>query len=283
MQRALLVRILMVATVVGAIQTLTASSDQFVILDPYGPVGINDHGDIVGAFGDDTGLHGFLLSRGTVTIISSPPCPVPSRFGPQMIANGVNNRGEVVGGYNPCGNEGHGFIWSDGTLTTIDVPNEPFPDLRGINDHGDIVGFTAVHGFLLSKGMFTALVAPDTTEDVPVPFGINNSGDIVGDLGGDAFLLSKSRYTLFRVPGSGFTEARGINDRGDIVGFWMDEQGSIHGYVLTTKTFTEITLPIASTVAVNAINNSREIVGGFTDLDNPSGTAHGFEMRIKVP
>src|SRR5437870_6022328 len=282
MQRALLVRILMVAMVAGTFQILTAASREFVVLDPYSPVGINDHGDIVGAFGDASGLHGFLLSRGTVTIISSPPCPIPSQFGPQMIANGVNNRGQVVGGYNPCGNEGHGFIWSDGVLTTIDVPNEPFPSLNGINDHGDIVGSTAVRGFLLSNGIFTTLVAP-STEDIPVPFGINNSGDIVGDLGGDAFLLSKGQYTLFRVPGSGFTEARGINDNGDIVGFWMDEEGSIHGYVRTTRTFTEITLPIASTVAVNAINNSGHIVGGFTDLDNPSGTAHGFVMRIKVP
>jgi hypothetical protein len=83
--------------VLGGIQVVAAASDQFVVLDPYDPRGINDHGEIVGGYGDANSLHGFVLTKDAVTLIDGPPCPVPSRFGPQTLALGVNNRGQVVG------------------------------------------------------------------------------------------------------------------------------------------------------------------------------------------
>jgi probable HAF family extracellular repeat protein len=278
MRRALFVLLLMVGMVLGGIQVVATASDQFVVLDPYDPRGINDHGDIVGGYGDAHGLHGVVLTKDAVILIDGPPCPVPSP-GPQTLAYSINNRGQVVGGYNPCGNEGHGFLWADGTLTTIDVPNEFNTDLHGINDHGDIVGSygsTGLHGFLLSKGTFTQLVAPNT-EDQPVPFGINNRGDIVGDLGGDGFLLSNDRYTLFRVPESGWTEARGINDRGEIAGFWMDADGVIHAYLFSKGQFTEIHVPVGSNAGIFGLNNQDQIVGDYSD---ENGALHGFVMKV---
>jgi uncharacterized membrane protein len=204
-------------------------------------------------------------------------------MGPQLLAYSVNNRGQVVGNYNPCGFEatGHGFLWEDGVLTTIDSPNGALT-LTGINDSGDMVGFFESGGIqgsvLLSKGTFTALVNPDSA-DIPAAFGINNRGDIVGILGGDGFLLSKGQWTLFRVPGSVGTEARGINDRGDIVGFWTDAEGNIHGYLLSKGQFTEIQVPGTTITEVFGVNNRRDVVGDYQD---EGGFLHGFKTKVSA-
>jgi hypothetical protein len=165
-------------------------------------------------------------------------------------------------------------------LTTIDHPNGTNTSLNAINDQGEIVGsYDSPHrpqGFLLSKETFMEIVAPDSP-DVPIPFDINNRGDIVGDLGGDVFLLSKGQYTLFRVPESAWTESRGINDQGDIVGFWMDAEDMIHGYLLSNGRFTEIQVPGTSITEFFGANNQAQVVGDYSD---ENGALHGFVMKV---
>jgi uncharacterized membrane protein len=61
------------------------------------------------------------------------------------------------------------------------------------------------------------------------------------------------------------TSARGINARGDIVGFYVDTAGVQHGFVLEHGTFTTIDFPVSGvrgTVA-NGINAQGEIVGQY--------------------
>jgi probable HAF family extracellular repeat protein len=285
MQRCLGVAFSLVTLVMamGPLQVNAGDSGSFVILDPYGPSDINDHGSIVGSYADAvTGQpYAFLMVDDIVTTINSPACPVPSRHHPGIAAWGVNNQDQVVGGYHPCGggDDGHGFLWADGVLQTVDVPNEPNTEWYSINDHGEMVGSyntTGLHGVFFSKGTFTELVAPDR-EDLPIPFGLNNRGDLVGNIGGDAFLWSKGQYTYLRVPGSGETEARGINDEGQIVGFWLDDTLSIHGFVFANGTFTEVTVPGGSMVELWGINNAGQVVGSYTD---EAGLPHGFTMSI---
>ena len=67
-------------------------------------------------------------------------------------------------------------------------------------------------------------------------------------------------------PGLSTTYAYGINDSGQIVGYFVDASGS-HGFVDTGGTFT--TLPGIAT----GINNSGQIVGTF-GLDT-GGTLYG--------
>jgi hypothetical protein len=65
--------------------------------------------------------------------------------------------------------------------------------------------------------------------------GINDVGQVVGSADPspmlDGFLLSRGTYTVVHFPGSTGGIARAINFWGQIVGFYADSAGDIHGYV----------------------------------------------------
>jgi probable HAF family extracellular repeat protein len=201
---------------------------------------INDRGQIVGTYSEDTPIvnnsarpRAYLLDRlgrGEFTRIDFPDAAV-------TVAAGVNNRGQVVGGYLDANGTPHGYRWDKGRFTTIDVPGAVGTMLGDINDRGEIVGVysddpddptgaTGVHGFLLSRGDFTTFDAPG----VPLtqPSAINNRGQVVGSTVSDpagtelhGFLLAAGPagpFTPIDFPGAPNTVAVGINDRGQIVG-----------------------------------------------------------------
>ena len=68
------------------------------------------------------------------------------------------------------------------------------------------------------------------------------------------------------------TGARGINARGDIVGFYVDGAGIQHGFLLQDGTFTTIDFPVAGVRAnsANGINAQGEIVGQYLLPINPN-------------
>jgi hypothetical protein len=128
----------------------------------WGAKGINDYGDIVGSYGDDTGRPGFLYSGGIFT-----PINVPGVVdGCWTVPMGINNSGAIVGTYNLPGAPGthRGFLYVGGNFIQIDVPGADGTDVNGINDFGDIVGayYDAVgsHAFLYSGGIFTTIDVP---------------------------------------------------------------------------------------------------------------------------
>jgi probable HAF family extracellular repeat protein len=90
-----------------------------------------------------------------------------------------------------------------------------------------------------------------------------------------SYLLSNGKFVSFDVLGAVFTEAIGINSRGDIVGDYVDNQSGEHGFLLSDGTFTPIDLPGASATAATGINDQGDIVGWFTD----SHGEHGFLLR----
>src|SRR5215467_646140 len=68
-------------------------------------------------------------------------------------------------------------------------------------------------------------------------------------------------FTTIDVPGAINTQAFGINDSGQIVGFFDDALGG-HGFVLDTGgNFTTIDVPGASSTRAFGINDSGQIVG----------------------
>jgi probable HAF family extracellular repeat protein len=98
------------------------------------------------------------------------------------------------------------------------------------------------------------------------PHGINESGEIVGFYSGGSFLLSGGVYTTFSDP-NGATLAYDINDSGEIVGYYTNAGN--HAFVDNGGTFTTLDGPLGTgnTIAYG-INDSGQIVGSYG--------AHGF-------
>ena len=180
--------------------------------------GINDHGNIVGQYGYQNLTPGFFIQNtagnGLITINA------PS--GPDIVnAQGVNNNGLVVGYYTGTDGQDHGFtanlaLASGGAITgsavadpTIPpVPGEPgatfvFSQILGVNDANIAVGYygdstSSQHGFLLNlgTGVYTFLDNP-------------------------AMQFSNGVET---------TQITGINNQGEIAGFYSDASGVLHGF-----------------------------------------------------
>jgi hypothetical protein len=77
-------------------------------------------------------------------------------------------------------------------------------------------------------------------------------------------------FTTIDVPGANFTQPKGINNAGQIVGEFSDAAGA-HGFLKAGATFTTIDVPGADFTLASGINNAGQIVGEFLD----SGI-HGF-------
>jgi len=72
--------------------------------------------------------------------------------------------------------------------------------------------------------------------------------------------------------GSNFTQALGINNNGEIVGFEVDAMGFQHGYVDIGGVPQVFDPPGSVNTTINGVNNLGQIVGFFTDAnDNTIG------------
>ena len=130
---------------------------------------------------------------------------------------------------------------------------------NGINNVGQIVGFYFdnnvtdlfpnghAHGFLYDNGFFTSFDIPCATATLPMD--INDRGQIVGvygdkDMIAHSFLLEDGKFTTFEVPFPGvvITDVSGINNRGQIVGRYLERNPDDifnpffnHGFIATPK------------------------------------------------
>src|SRR5947209_4542507 len=99
--------------------------------------------------------------------------------------NGNNSPHELVGEYDDAAGHTHGFVLNKGVFTTIDVPDAALTSAIGLNDNGEVVGVFIddedfnEHAFVLSDGTYTTLDAPGA-DGVTVGQGVNNPGQVVG-------------------------------------------------------------------------------------------------------
>src|SRR5579862_8662405 len=89
----------------------------------------------------------------------------------------------------------------------------------------------------------------------------------------DAFALSNGIFTTFNVPDAnpGTTIAEGVNDAGQIVGYYRNSTGQ-HGFLDANGVFSTIDVPGSTSTTAMGINNTGQIVGST----NIGGTPHGF-------
>jgi hypothetical protein len=186
------------------------------------------------------------------------------------------------------------FVYERGRYTAFDVPfGEAGGDGVAVNNRGQIAGgYIDAHtgclrGFLRERhGRFTRLDVPAATGGTTQPLRIDDRGRIVGNYRSDGptcqgaaqlrgFLRDEhGRYTTIHVPGAVYTQATGINNRGEVVGDFLGADGVVRGYRWERGRVTTIDPPAgAAAVTVLDNNDSGQTVGAYLDA---AGAEHGF-------
>jgi probable HAF family extracellular repeat protein len=216
---------------------------------------INDAGQVVGYSTNAAGIdHAFLYSGGVLNDLGT-------FGGTSSMAYGINNSGQIVGTVDfsyPVGSEA--FLDSGGVGTIIGnantIPFGPLSTANAINSSGQVAAVGIYYssmsgpvtaGYLYSGGTSTYLPLPsggtclDLRIGAPMPCGgvvsaINDSGQVVGTVPGnyqdnavdEATSYSGGLWTVV-VPDLFYSGANGINNAGQIVGFYAIVQGSQYG------------------------------------------------------
>jgi uncharacterized membrane protein len=166
------------------------------------PYGINNNGQIVGAWSGDQIQGGFSLLDGTYTDLLYPNAEFTN-------PDGVNSAGVIVGSWvSACSPlcRYHGFMLTsavDGTYTDVNFPGSVATYIDAINDSNEVVG---AYG-KAAGGYYQAWVG----------------------------LPSKNQYAVVAYPGAIFTALCGINNARHIVGYYIDANNMTHGFLAVPK------------------------------------------------
>jgi probable HAF family extracellular repeat protein len=196
--------------------------------------GINNSGTTVGFYIDAAGTnHGFVDHVGTFFNVD-----FPNTTFNQLL--GLNDLGVVAGFFTDAEGNNHGYAGTayNNMLREITIPHAVSNAATGVNNSGEIVGFYVDaagvnHGFFLSGHLFQTLDFPGST--FTQALGVNNRGQVVGafnDANGlmHGFVYTNGRFQQIDDPnGVGTTTINGINDLGDLVGFYLDAAGNTDG------------------------------------------------------
>jgi len=100
--------------------------------------GINDSGQVVGSWGNNT-VHAFLYSNGTITGLPEPSFAA----GLGCEARAINNNGQIAGICYDTSDNAHLVRWSNGMVTDLGTLNPPgevaIAEALSINNNGQIV------------------------------------------------------------------------------------------------------------------------------------------------
>jgi probable HAF family extracellular repeat protein len=192
-----------------------------------------------------------------------------------------------------------GFVRIQGLWSLLEDPKEgshgnAVTELLGVNDHSEAVGFytsgagTNVPFHLdISTKKFTDLHPPGALAAEAT--GINTRGQIVGwektKNGVVGFFLTSDTYYTDWYPGPKATYPLGVNGNDIVAGYYVDLNGSVHGFVLRGPTWggrvqrwqTVDEPDGARGTWVTGINNANDICGYYKDA---KGVRHGF---IAIP
>ena len=271
----------------GVFTTLAPNPDS--ICGGYGPMcnaawGVNNAGDVVGTyFTDDGAAHGFLYTNGNYSTFTE--LNVPGAGSTQ--AFGISNNGLVVGqAIESSGDLGFTYDISTNQYDTFTLPGLPSGATFvpfGINNAGEVVGtYSSPSGefsvFLYTPGSSSYTLLPQNPAAVIGFFegtfgvGIDDAGDLAGNYSVDGslgfgflpYVYLDGTYANFNVnlPSADVynSGADGINNLGDIVGYYSAPNGELQGFLATPA-------PEASTWAMMLL--------GFVGLGFASHRARG--------
>jgi len=255
-----------------------------------GAYGINNNGDIVGYYGTDSNAnkHAFLLSNGVFTYFDYPGklstiatgindaglitgytgnfflqgflydgttfTSVRDGSDTATVVYGINNSGVLVGGAgDPYTTKP--FESLTGRFKTLDFPGTyVYGYACGINNFGQVVGFTDYDSYFYSRGISIKIDIPGAIKTQAL--GINDNGVAVGSYEScssscafHAYAQMNGKYVSFDYPGALGSFAVGINEAGQIVGQYELSDLTWHGFLsspITAAAFDQSGLDLAS-------------------------------------
>ncbi|HWY60118.1 MAG TPA: hypothetical protein VNZ03_36985 [Terriglobales bacterium] len=145
----------------------------------------------------------------------------------------VNNAGAIAGDYVDAKNVQHAMILAGKKLTTVDHKN-----------------------CVTSGGFSSGAIAF---------YGINAAGAAAGWCTStktslyQGFVYAAGKFTAINFPKSNGTQAIGINDKGDVVGLYLDSGSVQHGFVKKGSKYTSIDVAGDTTTEAWGINNAGQI------------------------
>jgi hypothetical protein len=171
----------------------------------------------------------------------------------------------------------------------VDLPGARFTEVTAINDRRQVAGFAFLGG---RNASFLGPIGAGAKGLVQLPrfqqhsaFGLNNRGHLVG-MGvlfleqqpiRMAFIRRGTDVEPFRMGDSRATAAFGINDRGDVVGIYGENEAGIRSFLLPAGAIRPqlLDVPGASRTRAHDIANTGAVVGEYT----AGGTTRGFLYR----
>ena len=210
--------------------------------------GIDNKGNTSGFWVSGNGTnHGFVEWNGVFASYNDPKTPHMAGSVNQLL--GINNSGVAVGFYNDAAGHSHAYEVNQatGVFTAIKIPGEVSTVATAISNNGDVAGFgTDASGvttsWLLHAGHLTAYQFPGGSDTQA--FGVNDHDEIVGSyLDGSGTLHGFTLkaplgpvshwQTIDDPAGIGSTVVNGVNDVGDLVGFYTNNLGNTIGMLVT--------------------------------------------------
>jgi hypothetical protein len=187
----------------------------------------------------------FTYSKGKFTTIS-PPGTISTQ------ANGINDKGDVVGCYTDSSNAQHGFVLKGTTYTTLNPPG---------------VSTALVAAWSINNAGVIGIYGLNSAETGYISFTTKNDGKTY-----KSFAYSKA--------GSEGTAIHAVANNGDIDGTYFDSAVTAHGVLFHKNKYYPFSDPNAGTVGTRAdgLNIKMQIVGRYTDS---SSITHGFEAKAK--
>jgi hypothetical protein len=206
---------------------------------------------------------------------------------------GINNSGEIAGYHGASVNQGFTYSTSSAAFTTENYPKSAQTQVIGISDSPvRTVGFyidTAgkTHAFLDNNGSFSTVTFPQKAFNQLL--GQNDNQQAVGYYSPktdgasqqQAFVYDENGavFELILVPNAVNAQATGINNSGNVCGFYQDSKNVNHGWLLANGTLTLLNYPGSTGTQALGLNNKSLVVGSYTDA---SGLSHGFTYNTST-
>lgn len=217
---------------------------------------INNHGTVVGHSAVASGLtHAFLWRRGRMI-------DVGTLGGNNSYATAINDHGDIVGfsETTPGTSVLHAFMRRNGRMHDLGTLDGVSAIAQDINERGTVVGQGTVDGMNTVPVRWNRGTIRRLTARYGAATAINDQAQVTGysTVGfSGSFLWSRGRVIdIGMLPGSTFTQAQGINNRSQVVGYsdfdaWLWRRGAMT--VLPRLT--------GSTTGARDINNRGQVVG----------------------